>query len=90
MDTDIFTQKLEDFLITQPQIDWELEKEDYQFLIEHHKKILLLITVSSVFSLFDSFSSIIEISQATINHTIAEIGLSVQDLLIENIEKEFR
>ena len=90
MDTDIFTQKLDEFLITKSGIDWELEKEDYDFLIEHHQKVLLLIAVSNIFSLFHSFSSIIETTQITVNQIITEVSLTCQDALIENIEKDFR
>jgi hypothetical protein len=89
METDIFTQKLDEFLIMKSTIDWELEKKDYDFLIEHHKKILLLITISNVFSLFHSFSSIMETTQITVNQIITEVGLTCQDALIENIEKDF-
>jgi hypothetical protein len=90
MNTDIFTQKLDEFLVMKSNIEWELEKEDYDFLIEHHQKVLLLISISNIFSLIHSFSSIIETTQITVNQIITEVGLSCQDALIENIEKDFR
>jgi hypothetical protein len=83
--TDIFTERLEDFLITQSLSDWELQKRDYPTLINYSFKLGLLFAFSSAFSLFDSFSSIIEIS----NNTIVEIGLLGQDLLMEKIEEAF-
>jgi hypothetical protein len=89
MNTDIFTQKLDTFLVMKSNIEWELEKEDYDFLIEHHQKVLLLITISNIFSLIHNFSSIIETTQITVNQIITEVGLSCQDSLIENIEKDF-
>jgi hypothetical protein len=36
MNTDIFTQKLDEFLLGKAEMTWELEKEDYPFLIEHN------------------------------------------------------
>lgn len=89
MNTDIFTQKLDEFLLTRSEITWELEQEDYPFLLEHQKKILLLISISNIFSLIYDFSSILEITHITANQIITEIGLSCQDMLIENIEKDF-
>jgi hypothetical protein len=83
--TDIFTEKLEDFLITQGITEWELQKRDYPTLINYSFKLGLLFAFSSAFSLFDSFSSIIEIT----NNTILEIGLLGQDLLMEKIEEDF-
>jgi hypothetical protein len=89
MNTDIFTQKLDEFLLGKAEMTWELEKEDYPFLIEHNQKVLLLITISNVLSSFYSFSSIMETTHITINQMITEIGLMAQDVLIENIEKDF-
>lgn len=89
MNTDIFTEKLDEFLLTKSEIDWELEKEDYSFLLDHYQKILLLISISNMFSLIHSFSSIIEMTHITVNQTITDIGLMAQGMLIENIEKDF-
>lgn len=83
--TDIFTERLEDFLLSQDLIEWELDKRDYPTLINYSFKLGLLFTVSSIFSLFDNFSSIIEISQ----NTITEIGSECQEILIKNIEEDF-
>lgn len=89
MNTDIFTEKLNEFLITQPEIHWDIEKDDYPFLLEHNQKILLLISISNMFSLIYNFSSIIEIIHITADQIITEIGTSCQDMLIEKIEKDF-
>jgi hypothetical protein len=82
--SDIFTENLEDFLLSQ-ELDWELQKRDYPALMNYSFKLGLLFAFSSVFSLFDSFSSIIEIS----NTTITELGLLGQEILMEKIEEDF-